>query len=183
VETECEQVVTEVETECEQVVTEVETQVRLGKFSIGEERKEKEKEKEIFSLSQNLHTDSQAFETNFVKLQNTWNELKIGPPYKWLQTNIPPPDFSDIKRFLANETESVKIGIAAMRNYGVILNAPDKFDPGGHKGYSFVSFLTKGFQHFRDEAEPLVKFKIKRSGFSPPLNLDGKKSLGVIANE
>jgi hypothetical protein len=137
----------------------------------------------VFSLSQNLNLNSQTFETNFAKLQNTWNDLKVGPPYKWLQTNIPPPEFSDIKRFLTNETDSVKIGIAAMRNYCAVLNAPDKFDPGGHKGYSFVSFLTKGFQHYRDEAEPMVKFKIKRSGFSPHLNLDGKKSLGAIANE
>lgn len=131
------------------------------------------------SFSQN--PNSGFFLECYEALRKDWNDLRVGAPYTWLIANLPPAEASDITRFISNEAEPVKTGVQAMRNFRKILDAPAEYDPGGHKGYSFVSFLIKGVQHFRDEAEPLVRFRIKHQyGTSPPTNLAGKKSLGGL---
>jgi hypothetical protein len=60
-----------------------------------------------------------------------------------------------------------------MLNYQIVCNDPDGYDPGGRKGYGFISFLSKGTDWYREEANPLAAYKKRKDTY--PGGADSKR--------
>jgi hypothetical protein len=154
-----------------------------GNVNLNDNDNKKEKEVSFFSsyeeqLNPNLKDVSEWLKST----SGVWNELKIGPPFAGETLQLNPENKKTILK--AAGVYKADFAIGAMRNIAEVLRNPDLYDPGGCKGYTFVSFLQKGVERYNDKADPLETFRREGgagTGAGPPKTPPpDRKSLGGL---
>jgi hypothetical protein len=137
------------------------------KLNIQKEQEEEQPKKteEHFSLSEELNPNLGDFSQRLKILQEHYNELDIGPPFKKTSVNLNSSESSDLMKIM--QTYRDNISLKAMDNYSEIKNSQEH-DPGGCVYRGFVSFMVRGVEKYCDEAKPFELFRKKRTGPSPP---------------
>jgi hypothetical protein len=97
------------------------------------------------------------------KLKLVWNNLDIGPPFPKILVNLTSSESSDFLMSISVWDDDMAIG--AMRNYKRVKTEPD-YDPGSCVYRSFIGFMSKGVEKYRDEAKPFDFFR--KGGAGPP---------------
>jgi len=134
-----------------------------------------------FSLSGELNPSFGDFSQRLEKLRSTYNDLKIGPPFKKTALNLNPTESSDLMKIMDVYDDAVFVN--AMENYKKVKESAE-YDPGMCVYHGFVSFMVRGTEKFCNEANPFELFRKKDVGKTgPPTGkLDGKKSLGGLGS-
>jgi hypothetical protein len=122
-----------------------------------------------FSFSKNSELNKLKFacqqdvSVRLEKLKLAWNNLDIGPPFPKILVNLTSSESSDFLMSISVWDDDTVIG--AMRNYRRVKTEPD-YDPGSCVYRSFIGFMSKGVEKYRDEAKPFDLFR--KGGTGPP---------------
>ena len=137
---------------------ELELELELKK----EREKELKKEEPVFSKTEALNPNTQNQEQRFQQIKTAWN-ANCKPTCNIRSTLT--MSYTQRDEWLAGESQIVDIFATckAMQNYGGILGNPE-YEIDGHKGYSMLSFLTKGVDWYTDDANPFERCKKKQAG-------------------
>lgn len=146
-----------------------------GKGKGNENVHENEKEKVIPFLGGLVHPNLSEIAERVKTLGAEWNTLAIKPPFTKQLINLNRFEQQDLLSALNGYPDTVIL--SAIKNYKHVRASPEAYDPGACAGYTFITFLTKGVERYRDEAEPFEEFR--KRGTAPPQrqSLEQRKSL------
>jgi hypothetical protein len=144
-------------------VPEMSHDVRILDIELEEdtEREEENKEEPHFSKAEALNPNKKNSEQRFQQLKTAWNaNCKPSCTIRGTDTM----NYYQREDWLAGESQIVDIFATckAMQNYGGILGNPE-YEIDGHKGYSMLSFLTKGVEWYTDDAKPFDRCRKKQA--------------------